>query len=97
MGRPPLKKPKKQYTLMYEPEKMEIIDRISEKCGVSRSQLLSNLVDIGLDTARIYESIGVVSAVGYSRKIIDWFKKSKDEGKIVIGKDGNLKIDKDKL
>lgn len=92
MGRPPLDSPKKQYTVMLEPKMVDEIDRIAEKVGISRSQLMKNMIEVGLESVKVYEALGVISAVGYGRKIIDWFKKSKEEGKIVIGKDGDFKI-----
>ena len=92
MGRPPLDSPKKQYTVMLEPQIVEEIDRIAKKVGISRSHLMKNMIEVGLDSAKVYESLGIISAVSYGRKIVDWFKKSKEEGKIIIGQDGDFKI-----
>jgi metal-responsive CopG/Arc/MetJ family transcriptional regulator len=60
MGRPPLKSPRKQYTVMLEPEMVEEIDRIANKVGISRSQLMKNMIQVGLDAAKVYESTGVL-------------------------------------
>ena len=92
MGRPPIDNPKKKITIMIKPENLKEINRIANKGGLSRSQLIDNLLEVGLDGVKIYESLGIVSAVGYGRQIVNWFKKSKEEGKVVIGEDGDFKI-----
>jgi hypothetical protein len=92
MARPTKESPKKQYTIMLEPEIVERIDKIAEKCGLSRSNLMKNFLLIGLDLAFVYESFGIVAAVGMGRKLVDWFKKSKSEGKIVFDNEGEFQM-----
>lgn len=69
MGRPPVKEAKKQYTIMLKPSVVAEIDRIAERVNLTRSQLMGNFIDFGLDETKGMERIGLIKAVSVYRKM----------------------------
>ena len=59
-------------------ETLAKIDRIAAKARLSRSQLVSNLVDSGLDDALLCEAIGLVTLVGGIRALRELTSDSVD-------------------
>jgi len=87
MARPKAKEAKKQYTVMLKPSVVEEIDRLADKLELSRSQFMSNLIEMGIDDAKGLEKLKVLDLVTFSGKIgsrlrIGYLKNLfKDEGK----------------
>lgn len=71
MGRPKVNEPKQQFTIMLKPSVVDEIDKFSKKAEISRSQLMSNLIEMGLEDARILDKMGLIQAVKAGRKIIN--------------------------
>ena len=74
MGRPKVKEPKQQYTVMLRPSVVKEIDKFAVKAELSRSQLMANLIDMGLDDAKILDSMGLISAIKAGKKVIQALK-----------------------
>jgi len=77
MGRPPVKEAKQQYTIMLRPSVVKEIDRIAERIGLTRSQLMSNYIEFGMEEAQGMERVGIIRAVSAYRKFKG--ELSKDE------------------
>ena len=75
MARPKLQDPKKQYTVMLKPSTVQEIDRLARKLDLSRSQLMSNLIQMGLDDARTLEKSGALWVVTAGKKAYQFFKE----------------------
>ena len=80
MGRPKVKEPKQQFTVMLRPSVVKEIDKFAVKAELSRSQLMANLIDMGLDDAKILDKMGFISAIKAGKKVIralkNGFKKN---------------------
>lgn len=95
MGRPKIEEPKQQYTIMLRPSIVKEIDRIAAIRGrFSRSEMIANLVELGLDDIQSLDRLGLIQAVAVGDKV---FKKLKDalrSGDIKLDKNGDLEIRK---
>ena len=69
MGRPPIKEPKQQYTIMLKPSVVKEIDRIAERIGLTRSQLMANYIEFGMEESQGMERVGIIKAVSVFRKM----------------------------
>ena len=85
---------KKQYTVQLEDDVVERIDRLANKLGHSRSQMMRTFMIQGLDDAEMIDKTGIFSAVTFSKEIITKVKEAALKGKIYIDKKGELKMDK---
>lgn len=77
MGRPPVKEAKQQYTIMLKPSVVKEIDRIAERIGLTRSQLMGNYIEFGMEESQGMERVGIIKAVSAFRKMTG--KLPKDE------------------
>lgn len=71
MARPKVNEPKQQFTVMLKPSVVKEIDKYAEKAELSRSQLMANLIEMGLDDAKILDKMGLIYAVKAGKKIIN--------------------------
>jgi hypothetical protein len=69
MGRPPVKEAKQQYTIMLKPSVVKEIDRIAERIGLTRSQLMGNYIEFGMEETQGMERFGIIKAVSAYRKM----------------------------
>ena len=93
MGRPPKKDEKKiPVTISIDPAIYKQIAKMAENSGQTTANLITNLMTVGFDLAKVYDVFGVFSAVGIGRKLTESFKVWKEEGKIVLNQDGEFKI-----
>jgi hypothetical protein len=93
MGRPPKKDEKKvPVTISVDPAVYKQITKMSENSGQTTANLITNLMMVGLDLAKVYDVFGVFSAVGIGRKLVKSFKTWKEQGEIVLSQDGEFKI-----
>jgi metal-responsive CopG/Arc/MetJ family transcriptional regulator len=69
MGRPPVKEAKQQYTIMLKPSLVKEIDRIAERIGMTRSQLMGNYIEFGMEESQGMERVGIIKAVSVFRRI----------------------------
>lgn len=92
MVRPMVKEAKQQYTVMLKPSVVKELDRMAEKAGLTRSQFMGNLIELGMDQARVMELTGVFKMAVLSRDLMEAFMKKVYSGKVVLGEEGELKI-----
>ena len=64
----------RSYTVMLSDSDIELIKEIARRSEMQPGTLARNLIRLGLDEAEILSSLGVVSLIGSSRKVIDKFK-----------------------
>ena len=63
MPRPKLKEAKKQYTIMLRPSMVTEIDQLAKKLNLTRSQLMGNLVEIGMEESKVFDNLGLFKMV----------------------------------
>jgi len=95
MGRPKIDEPKQQYTVMLKPSTVEEIDKLRAIRGrKSRSDMMSGLIELGIEDLQTLENLGLLRAAAIGDKV---FKKLKDalmSGDIRLDKKGDLEIRK---
>lgn len=69
MGRPTVKEAKQQYTIMLKPSIVKEIDRIAERINLTRSQLMGNYIEFGIEETKGMERVGIIKAVSLYRKM----------------------------
>lgn len=94
MVRPRVKEAKHQFTAMLKPSVVEEIDKYAEKIGLSRSQMISNILDIGLDEIRAMDKWGLLRVGVFTRDIVDKIRDKIYSGKISIDDDGEVIVNK---
>lgn len=94
MGRPPVKEAKQQYTVMLKPTIVKEIDEYAAKYNLTRSQLMGNLVESGLDDMKMLDKAGVIPMIYHGSNILKKFKEKLFNGKVSIDKKGEIKIEK---
>ncbi len=87
-----MKKTKEQYTVQLEPEFVAKLDEMATKIGVSRSQLMRNLLESAYEDAIMLEKIGLLAAFKFGQKLIKNIRAGIASGKITFNEEGELKI-----
>jgi hypothetical protein len=90
MVRLKVKEPKHQFSVMLKPSTVDEIDKYAEKYNLTRSQLMANLMETGLDELRVLDKIGIVPMVYQSSNIMKKFKEALFSGKVTLDKKGDL-------
>ena len=88
MVRPKAQEPKKQFTIMLKPTTVQEIDRLAKKVDLSRSQFMANLIEIGLDDAKLFDRSGFLYLVKMGKRAMELFKlqgKGKEKGEPMKG------------
>jgi len=62
-GRPKAIEAKQQYTVMLKPSVVKEIDKLANQLGLPRSQLMANLIDVGMDEAKVFNNLGLYKLV----------------------------------
>jgi hypothetical protein len=83
---------KKQYTIQLEEEFMEKVDALANQLGLSRSQMMRNLMMSGYDDAIMLEKTGLFNAFKFGQKVLKKIKEGIASGKIGLDKDGDIVI-----
>jgi hypothetical protein len=95
MGRPKVEEPKQQYTVMLRPSVVQEIDRIAKIRGrFSRSEMIVNLIELGLDDLQSLDKLGIIQAVAIGDKVFKKLKNAMRSGDIKLDKNGDLEIRK---
>jgi metal-responsive CopG/Arc/MetJ family transcriptional regulator len=95
MGRPKIDEPKQQYTVMLRPSVVKEIDRLRAIRGrFSRSEMLSNLIELGLEDIQSLDRLGLIQAVAIGDKVYKKLKEALMSGDIRVDKKGDLEIRK---
>jgi metal-responsive CopG/Arc/MetJ family transcriptional regulator len=93
MGRPKIDEPKQQYTVMLKPSTVKEIDRIREIRGrFSRSEVMSNLIELGLEHVKTIDKLGLIQAAAVGDKVFQKLKEKLMSGDIRLDKKGDLEI-----
>jgi predicted DNA-binding protein len=87
-----MNKLKKQYTVQLEDEFVEKLDKMADKLGVSRSQLMRNLMENGYDDVVMLDKIGMIAAFKFGQKLISKIREGIASGKITLDEKEGLKI-----
>ena len=88
-----MKKAMKQYTVQLTPEFIEKIDKMADKLGLSRSQLMRNLMESAYEDAVILEKFGLFSAFRLGQKVVKKIKEGIASGKIGLNSEGDLVVE----
>lgn len=95
MGRPKVDEPKQQYTVMLRPSVVKEIDRLAAIRGRrTRSELMGNLIDIGIEELQTLEKLGLLHAAKYTDRIYKKLKDAMMKGQVIEDEDGNIEIKK---
>ncbi len=94
MVRPREKEPKHQFSVMLKPSTVDEIDKFADKYNLTRSQLMANLMETGLDEMRTLDKIGIVPLVYQGSNLMKKFKEKLFSGKVSLTEEGDIKINK---
>jgi metal-responsive CopG/Arc/MetJ family transcriptional regulator len=95
MGRPKVEEPRQQYTVMLKPSVVAEIDRIRAIRGRrTRSEMMSNLIDQGLEDMQALDRLGLIQAVAIGDKVFNKLKDALRSGDIKLNENGDLEIRK---
>lgn len=95
MGRPKIEEPKQQYTVMLKPSVVKEIDRIAAIRGrFSRSEMMANLIELGIEDLQALDRLGIIQAVAVGDKVFAKLKDALRSGDIRLDKKGDLEIRK---
>ena len=93
MGRPKVDEPRQQYTVMLKPSTVEEIDRIREIRGrKSRSEMMSGLIELGIEDLHTIEKLGLLKAAAIGEKVFKKLKEKLMSGDIRLDNKGDLEI-----
>ena len=92
MGRPKVKEPKQQYTLMLKPSVVEELDKLAKEVELSRSQLMSNLIEMGIEDTKILKKLGVLKLAIFGDKMAHKFRRGLLSGKYTVDEEGEITI-----
>ena len=92
MGRPKVKEPKQQYTLMLKPSFVEQLDKMADELELSRSQLMSNLMESSFEDAKILQKTGLLKLAMLKDKMSLKFKRGLLGGKYTVDEDGEIQV-----
>lgn len=68
-------KRKEQYTVQLDPEFVEKLDKLANKLGLTRSQLMRNLLINGYEETVVLDKLGLVAAVKFGQKVKEYKEK----------------------
>jgi hypothetical protein len=95
MGRPKIEEPKQQYTVMLKPSTVAEIDRLRAIRGrKTRSEMMSNLIELGIEDLQALDRLGIIQAVAVGDKVFSKLKDALRVGDIRLDKKGDLEIRK---
>lgn len=84
MGRPKKETKLEQINVMLERSDIDEIERFAKKIGISRGQLMRNLVKNGLDDATMFDKIGLLGIITSGMDAIRKLRKKIDMGELKI-------------
>lgn len=62
------------------PDEIENLDNFADQMGLTRSQLIRNLVVVGMEETEIFKKLGLVRAVITVRDICSWMSHKVSQG-----------------
>lgn len=78
-------------SFMATPAMVEEIDTMAQKLNLTRSQMIRNLLDTGLDDLRVLHASGFIGVVKYSQEMIQAVGAALKSGRVRLV-DGELTI-----
>ena len=87
-------RPRKQYTVQLDDKDVERIDRLAEQRKMTRTQLMRNLILIGLDDAELLQKTGVLTFAEFNKDFMSTVKEYAMKGWLALDKKGGLKLHK---
>jgi hypothetical protein len=95
MGRPKIDEPKQQYTVMLKPSTVAEIDRLRAiRRRKSRSDMMSGLIELGIEDLQTLDNLGLLNMVAVGDKVFKKLKEALMSGDIRVDKKGDLEIRK---
>lgn len=95
MGRPRVEEPRQPYTVMLKPSVVKEIDRLRAIRGrFTRSEMMSNLIDLGIEDLQALDRLGIIQAVAVGDKVYKKLKEAMMAGDIRMNDKGDLEIRK---
>jgi hypothetical protein len=94
MVRPREKEPKHQFSVMLKPSTVDEIDKFADKYNLTRSQLMANMMEAGLDELRSLDKMGILPIIYHGSNIMKKFKDALFKGKVSLDEKGDIKINK---
>ncbi len=95
MGRPKVEEPKQQYTVMLKPSLVKEIDRLRAIRGRrTRSEMMGNLIELGVEDLQSLDRLGILQAVAIGDKVYTKLKDALRCGDIKLNEKGDLEIRK---
>lgn len=95
MGRPKVDEPRQPYTVMLKPSVVKEIDRISAIRGrFTRSEFMSNLIDMGLEDLQTLDKLGLIQAVAVGDRVLKKLRETMMAGDLRLNNKGDLEIRK---
>ena len=67
------------------------LDQIAEECSLSRSQMLRNLLTVGMDEYALFKKLGIMRAAITVRDILGWMADKSKRASEDIDKDRTIK------
>lgn len=92
MARPKIKEPKQQYTLMLKPSVVDELDKLANELELSRSLLMSNFIESGLEDAKILKKIGFLKVAMLGDIVSQKLKRGLLGGKYSVDEDGDIQV-----
>ena len=95
MGRPKIDEPRQQYTVMLKPSTVAEIDRLRAIRGrKSRSDMMSGLIELGIEDLQTLDKLGLLNMVAVGDKVFKKLKEALMSGDIRVDKKGDLELRK---
>jgi len=95
MGRPKIDEPKQQYTVMLKPSTVAEIDRLRAiRERKSRSEMMSGLIELGIEELQELDKIGLLRAAAIGDRVWKKLKEALLSGDVRLDKKGELQIRK---
>ena len=87
-------RPRKQYNVQLDDKDVERIDRLAAQRKMTRTQLMRNLILIGLDDAELLQKTGVLTFAEFNKDFMSTVKEYAIKGWLYLDKKGGLKLSK---
>jgi hypothetical protein len=87
-----MKKIKEQYTVQLDPELVGKIDKMAKDLGLTRSQLMRNLIESGYEDALLLDKIGLLGAFKFGKDFIRNIRFQIASGEITYTEKDGLKL-----
>lgn len=66
-------------TIWIKKDLVDRIDKLAEKADITRSKLITNLVDVGVEEVEVLDTLGVLAVAKVFEDMRERFKKSREE------------------